>query len=162
MLTVHFLFTQNHIFKGVREPNSAAICDLWEFLAFSLFRHPSLTDGAQSHSAIHNSSLYHKFLVPPPPPNACLTVARTLLQQCWHELIKCKTFLHIGSRKAVFQFLVFLVQRSGSTDDIKNNKYLPGSKNDSIYKFTRSSCSSSEIWSGEFCHCLPVSWNLLD
>lgn len=76
MLTAHFLFTRNHTFKGTRELNSTAICDLWEFLAFSPFRHPSLTDGAQSHKAIHNSSLYHKFLVPPPPPNACLMVAR--------------------------------------------------------------------------------------
>ena len=103
MLTVHFLFTQNHTFRVMREPNSTAICDLWEFLAFSPFRHPSLTDGAQSHRAIHNSSLYHKFLVPPPPPNACLMVARILMQQCWHEWVEFRTFLPMDFRKSVLQ-----------------------------------------------------------
>ena len=103
MLTVHFLFTRNHTFPVMREPSCTAICDLCEFLAFSPFRHPSLTDGAQSHRAIHNSSLYHKFLVPPPPPNACLMVARILMQQCWHAWVEFKTFLPVGLRKSFVQ-----------------------------------------------------------
>lgn len=96
----------------MREPNSTAICDLWEFLAFSPFRHPSLTDGAQSHRAIHNSSLYHKFLVPPPPPNACLMVARILVQQRWHELVEFQTFLPMGLIE-----IIFTIKRSGRTDE---------------------------------------------
>lgn len=118
MLTVHFLFTQNHTLKVMRELNSAAICDLWEFLAFSAFRHPSLTDGTQSHRAIHNSSLYHKFVVPPPSPNACLMVARTLQRQCWHGLVEFKALLHIGRRKTPFFVFCLLMQRSGSLDEI--------------------------------------------
>lgn len=96
----------------MREPNSTAICDLWEFLAFSPFRHPSLTDGAQSHRAIHNSSLYHKFLVPPPPPNACLMVARILVQQRWYELVEFQTFLPMGLIE-----IIFTIKRSGRTDE---------------------------------------------
>lgn len=126
MLTVHFVFTQNHTFKVTREPNNAAACDLWEFLAFSLFRHPSLTDGAQSHRTIHNSSLYHKFLVPASPPNACFPVARIVMQRCSHDLVLFKTFLHTGHRNAFFfkkikRPGVFYLKR-----DFKNRSLLSG------------------------------------
>lgn len=156
MLTVHFLFTQNHTFPVMREPSCTAICDLCGFLAFSPFRHPSLTDGAQSHRAIHNSSLYHKFLVPPPPPNACLMVARILMQQCWHAWVGFKTFLPIGLRKSFSQW-----KDQEGLMKFKINKRPPMSENDTD-KYLLHVVLSQERWTGKFCKCLAVWLDLFN